>query len=254
MHKVHIILKTVTPLFLGGANPRGAPELRPTPFRGALRFWLRALLGGVLGDDVKAVQDAESKVFGSTQYASPITVQVGSESAPTWRPYRPLLHNPQRAFVFKGIETGYEFTLQLRARSGSPSVFDVAAASLALLVLLGGVGKRSRRGFGTLQLKYTEDTNVELWRAIEPRYVGWLTPVGKSSSLRPCAGAEIRKRDHPVAGVGYPHPHCADVTSGGHYRLGERSARIRSPGSPELPGRPATRSIPARDQGTRPDA
>jgi len=170
MHKLNIVLETVTPLFLGGANPRGTPELRPAPFRGALRFWLRALLGGILGDDVQAIKEAESKVFGSTQYASPITVRVSSENAPVWRSYRPLLHNPQRTFVFKGIETGYEFTLQLRARSSSPSIFDVAAASLALLVLLGGVGKRSRRGFGTLRLKYTKDTDVELWRAIEPQY------------------------------------------------------------------------------------
>jgi len=40
-----ITLETVTPLFLGGADPRGAPELRPPAFRGAMRYWLRAALG-----------------------------------------------------------------------------------------------------------------------------------------------------------------------------------------------------------------
>lgn len=39
-----VTLETVTPLFLGGADPRGAPELRAPAFRGALRYWLRATL------------------------------------------------------------------------------------------------------------------------------------------------------------------------------------------------------------------
>jgi CRISPR-associated protein Cmr1 len=35
-------LETVTPLFLGGAEPRGSPpELRAASVRGALRYWLR---------------------------------------------------------------------------------------------------------------------------------------------------------------------------------------------------------------------
>ncbi len=42
-----VTLETVTPLFLGGADPRGAPELRAPSFRGAMRYWLRAALGTV---------------------------------------------------------------------------------------------------------------------------------------------------------------------------------------------------------------
>lgn len=50
-----VTLQTVTPLFLGGAGPRGAPELRAPSFRGALRYWLRAALGEAIGDnDLKA--------------------------------------------------------------------------------------------------------------------------------------------------------------------------------------------------------
>jgi hypothetical protein len=45
-----LCLETITPLFLTGADPRGEPELRAASIRGALRFWLRALLGGVIGD------------------------------------------------------------------------------------------------------------------------------------------------------------------------------------------------------------
>lgn len=34
-----VTLETITPLFLGGTDPRGAPEIRPPSFRGALRYW-----------------------------------------------------------------------------------------------------------------------------------------------------------------------------------------------------------------------
>lgn len=40
-----LTLETVTPLFLGGADPRGAPELRAPAFRGMMRYWFRAVLG-----------------------------------------------------------------------------------------------------------------------------------------------------------------------------------------------------------------
>ncbi|MEJ5376843.1 MAG: type III-B CRISPR module RAMP protein Cmr1 [bacterium] len=39
-----VSLETVTPLFGGGADPRGAPELRSPAFRGSMRYWLRAAL------------------------------------------------------------------------------------------------------------------------------------------------------------------------------------------------------------------
>ncbi len=50
-----LCLETITPLFLTGADPRGEPELRAASIRGALRFWLLALLGGVIGTETWTV-------------------------------------------------------------------------------------------------------------------------------------------------------------------------------------------------------
>ena len=36
-------LKVLTPMFMGGADPEGAPELRPASIRGAMRFWFRVI-------------------------------------------------------------------------------------------------------------------------------------------------------------------------------------------------------------------
>ena len=186
MHKVHIILKTVTPLFLGGANPRGAPELRPTPFRGALRFWLRALLGGVLGDDVKALRDAEAKVFGSTERASSIVIRLQQPDQLPRVTFSMIAerrgkryNKPGIAYLFfsargtrrererSAIKEGVSFELTMRTRLGSDAdeSFRQACAALWLMTHLGGVGSRVRRGAGALQVMRVQgDLPTELPR------------------------------------------------------------------------------------------
>jgi CRISPR type III-B/RAMP module RAMP protein Cmr1 len=72
--QVELTLETVTPLFLGGADQRS--ELRPASVRGALRFWLRALLGSELGDSMSDLHDEESAVFGNIDYAAPVVLRL----------------------------------------------------------------------------------------------------------------------------------------------------------------------------------
>jgi CRISPR-associated protein Cmr1 len=55
-------LEAVTPLWIGGADSQA--ELRPPSMRGCLRFWFRALAGGLLGESLADVQSAESAVYG----------------------------------------------------------------------------------------------------------------------------------------------------------------------------------------------
>jgi len=73
-------------------------------------------------------------------------------------PYRPLLHNSRKSFTFNGIKPSETFSLELVPRRPYTSVSRIVLFTTALWFLLGGVGKRSRRGFGTLRLqKATED-------------------------------------------------------------------------------------------------
>lgn len=46
MKKINFTLETLTPLFLAG-NDQNAVELRAASIRGHLRYWYRALLGGL---------------------------------------------------------------------------------------------------------------------------------------------------------------------------------------------------------------
>ncbi|MEM4203918.1 MAG: type III-B CRISPR module RAMP protein Cmr1, partial [Candidatus Methanomethylicaceae archaeon] len=122
---------TVTPVFLAGADPRTSVELRSPSFRGALRFWFRALLGGVLGDNPEEIFKREREVFGSTDYGSPVIVRV---QHPAFQPlpYSDLTVNkaglayllfsaratgrqPQRM----GIQVRFQLTCQLRSMAES---------------------------------------------------------------------------------------------------------------------------------------
>lgn len=142
-------METVTPLFLGGSNPRDPrdePELRAASFRGALRFWFRALLGGVLGDKPDDIFRYESQVFGSTEHASPVIVRILQHDLKSSK-FKPL---PHKEVLFNGFKPGQKFELTLISRD--QNALQQAKKALQLLSYLGGLGRRSRRGFGSLQI------------------------------------------------------------------------------------------------------
>ncbi|MBI4494108.1 MAG: type III-B CRISPR module RAMP protein Cmr1 [Chloroflexi bacterium] len=174
---VILTLETVTPLFLGGADPRGAPELRPPAFRGVLRYWLRAAAGGAVGGDVAAVRRAEAAVFGSADAslggASAVTLRIRHGSLPKPVPYirqgamgRDYLYwsmvesgrrergNYQPPKEFYPPETTFDLELSARPGAATPErSLDQAVAALWLLMHLGGLGSRARRTAGSLSVR-----------------------------------------------------------------------------------------------------
>ncbi|GBD18565.1 hypothetical protein HRbin27_01062 [bacterium HR27] len=171
-------LVTLTPLFLGGADPRGDPELRASSVRGALRFWLRALLGGCYGTDDQALAEIrriEAETFGEAggedkAGASKIVVRVRggqSRGAQDWRAAR----DTGRSYLFfsmasskvRGAEVParralfppYSFDIELAARPGTDEkeareALYGAVRAFWLLIHLGGLGARARRLGGAL--------------------------------------------------------------------------------------------------------
>lgn len=181
LKEFRVTLETVTPLFLGGAEPRGNPELRPPSIRGAMRYWLRTLLGGKLGDSKEALNELkriEGSVFGTASEgrnnnASSINIRIakpnlkrletftkeGTRSKPKGKDYlywsmneSERGENDHRKF----IATGSSFDLILSSRSGIQDVessLQYAIASLWLLTHLGGIGARSHHLAGNLSVK-----------------------------------------------------------------------------------------------------
>lgn len=162
MRKVEIELMTVTPLFLGGSDPRGQPpELRPPSFRGAMRYWYRAALGGVVGDqNLEAVRALEAAVFGSTDSASPISIRLSGNLR--FSQHFILPHN--NAGRRNAFDPGQIFRLTMSAAPTCPEIIWMnACMALNLALTLGGIGLRSRRGMGSLQVMETSNELVPVF-------------------------------------------------------------------------------------------
>jgi CRISPR-associated protein Cmr1 len=144
--------EVVTPLFLGGANPREA-ELRVPSIKGALRFWWRALYGE---NDIKQMMERETAIFGSTKQKSTVTIQVLSKELRLsqekldkgyFNIYEYLAYGYRKGEDIKGYIIDGRFKVQLQFKSGDQ---DQIMNSFAFLTFYGGLGAKSRNGFGSL--------------------------------------------------------------------------------------------------------
>ncbi|MDR3347446.1 MAG: type III-B CRISPR module RAMP protein Cmr1 [Helicobacteraceae bacterium] len=161
----------VTPAFLGGADQ--SAELRAAPFKAALRWWWRVLFGAQHGDKI---YDVESELFGSTEGASKVRVEVLG----TLLPQKTNSFNGKKIRV---LSKGREFAIDIidylayglyayekgrgnvygRNHFIAGSRFKIAVYApkeqkeeiivcLKALFAFGGVGSRSRNGFGSLRI------------------------------------------------------------------------------------------------------
>ncbi len=164
--EIEATYRVVTPLFCAGADQRRA-EIRLPSFKGVLRFWWRALAWSRLHGDLKKIQHEEDKLFGS---AGP----KGGQSRLIILPFQGNARNSgighnlsldqgARYLAYGLLETqmdkrrayldgGFNFTAQMRVRDCDAQTMDLQDALIAL-GLFGGMGARSRRGFGSLSLK-----------------------------------------------------------------------------------------------------
>ncbi len=158
--KVELTLETITPLFLGGADQQ--PELRPASVRGALRFWLRAMFGGVIGDgDIDRLHQLEANVFGKTEVGSPIVIRI-LDHPPASNVQE--LNQPGCGYLWfsmkkrnapnrQAISAATRWRAILQMRRGEDAIVNRAVEALWLLSQLGSLGARSRRGAGSLQIR-----------------------------------------------------------------------------------------------------
>lgn len=157
--RLTVTLETVTPMFLAGANQE-KPELRAPSFMGALRYWTRAALGGVLGDkNLEALKKAEEEVWGSTNGTGGVRVQLIARPF-TSEYIKVLPHKPESDKAaqtrFHAVPAGTRFQIVLRQAVSSAEAWDMGIAALLLMTSHGGVGRRSRRGWGSLVIKLAE--------------------------------------------------------------------------------------------------
>jgi len=159
-------LKTITPMFGGSATPREVDKenpIRPASVRGHLRFWWRATAGARYSTP-EALFEAEERVWGSAQVHGLVSLKV--------IPTSPGVRKTHSDFVSGfGDARGYAlFPFAENRREGTPaasclqdvtfslglscpgSVKSEVERAIFAWVAFGGIGARTRRGCGSLEL------------------------------------------------------------------------------------------------------
>ncbi len=147
MERLVVTLKTITPVFLGGADGK-TPELRAPSIKGAMRFWWRAMNGDL---SIEELRNKECALFGSSDEGvgrSKFALKIICNSNLKTNSYKPV---PTKTFTAQAFVPEQDFTLLLTANRRFKE-FEMICDVLKVSLLLGGLGKRSRRGFGSLEI------------------------------------------------------------------------------------------------------
>jgi CRISPR-associated protein Cmr1 len=183
MQKIEARYEIVTPMFIGGGDKQESPEIRPPSIKGALRFWWRALQWGNClkekdNDADNALQllhEQEAILFGAAyrddKYGQGLCtlklkdVQVKGEET-SW----PSNNDAGAGFLGygldqtktgdphrKGIKEG-QFTVCLILKNKINNEQKKQLENTLLIWgLLGGLGSRSRRGFGSVAIQSMDE-------------------------------------------------------------------------------------------------
>lgn len=183
--------RIVTPCFSGGADH--VAELRLPSFKGVLRFWWRAWAWAHYNRDLEIVKGREDKLFGGpTTGQSRVLLSLVNGPQPRILPKDAILLAPDRRSTVgegarylgygvmhaypsakTGVKAGqlqracllppHDFTVHLRCRRIDDEMLESVTAALTALGLLGGMGARSRNGYGSLCLQSLRVDGEERW-------------------------------------------------------------------------------------------
>jgi CRISPR-associated protein Cmr1 len=160
MHSITFHCETITPMFLSGADGQ-TPELRAPSIKGALRFWWRALNGHLPERDgnrwdYSKLQKEEANLFGGTgsnTKRSSFALQViPHENLRIKRKAEPVPHKPFMKQDAIDIKQSFDVVIRFRNSDAKEKLKSI----FVLTALLGGLGKRVRRGMGSFTIHNVE--------------------------------------------------------------------------------------------------
>jgi CRISPR-associated protein Cmr1 len=159
---------------MGGADPQRV-EIRAPSLKGVIRFWWRALNGNL---EIKDMKQKEAELFGSSDKEigrSKLCIRIPTQQMKT-KSYSPVPHwedKNRKPFKIPAIDYGQSFQVLLTS-IGDKSTHEEYQAIFETTILLGGFGKRCRRGFGSIEIikrngdKYNSPKKIdELFELLE---------------------------------------------------------------------------------------
>jgi CRISPR-associated protein Cmr1 len=173
-------------MFMAGADGK-TPELRPSEFKGMMRFWWRAIRAD---DNIEELRKDEARIFGGSgedQGKSKVIINVypqpsnqflgtnlkedfglqwrynrninsleGRDAGIGYLLYSTVLPHQEKKY----IKANYQFNIELS--SYDKESFKNALASLWASIYLGGFGTRARRGAGNIIVEAIDGSANEL--------------------------------------------------------------------------------------------
>ncbi len=181
MHTMDVTYELVTPAFLEGFSPESpSVRLRESSLKGVLRFWWRALAYSYYEGQLARIHNHDMAIFGSPRSQSsllflPCTattpLHVKDDAFPPSR-YPGMkylgygLGGSRGAKNIPYIAAPWRFTMTIISRQPfDPLVLD----AVKVLGLIGGIGRRTRRGFGSLHIIDIKQNGDTIWQG--PRTV-----------------------------------------------------------------------------------
>lgn len=178
--------ETLTPMFLAGADKK-TPEIRVPSIKGCMHYWWRAAQHATNQPDLKR---AEEQLFGSSDQeigGSRFRLRVSDIGQLNQDHERKAMlpHKTGNGALNRRFFSG-SFSVNLCSRS--MTLCDHVAAITELTAILGGLGKRTRRGFGAFYIKpdaaLPEDTEDNNLTAFITRTGQLLTRIAAAPSYR----------------------------------------------------------------------
>jgi len=199
----------ITPLFGGGVETRRADSvttIRPSEIKGHLRFWWRAIRGWQANGNLAKLLEIEESIWGGISYspaASKVQLRLGrvtsgkeaepfrvkknrkgnwvaepTNVAPSYlvfplRPENEELREKGANVEIPPLRVGVSFTLHLRFPK---EMAEEVLAALWAWETFGGIGGRTRRGFGAFQKSKADSISEATIRDTLARYSrreGW---------------------------------------------------------------------------------
>jgi len=171
--------EVITPMFISGADTNTV-ELRTASIKGALRFWWRALYGREFSS-IDKMKEAEGKLFGDTEQKSKLRIyidisdpfEISGDNLINGKTFQ--VHGHQLSifdylafglceydknrhgniYKRKHIKPNSKFILHLEFNKSNDSNHELNQILKALSCLnsFGGLGAKSRNGFGCINIK-----------------------------------------------------------------------------------------------------
>ncbi len=173
MEKIVFECESVTPMFMYGADGK-TPELRPASVKGVMRFWWRAINGNL---PLNELRDREGEIFGNTEKKSkviiyPINITKTEDFKISTTPHHKKGYcsnnDNSKGCYFKGnscmkanqrVGKLYTFVITIDIKSNKYMNREQLKNLFILTTTLGGLGQRSRRGFGCVHITKVDDIN-----------------------------------------------------------------------------------------------